>query len=194
MYRDPVDQADRNDIAAAAEAHHELGRDYDGAAAESSVDRIDRIATEIERRAGLVPDGQGDVPLCGSDDLAMVVSWEHDGPALNGQVIAENISDRACRLAGKPGVTLLQPDGAPLPVKTTITLEMNVPWYVILQPGQRAAAPVHWSSWCGQQASDRARVDWPGGSAVATVHGPVQPECSQDQPSNLTSSWFHLMT
>jgi hypothetical protein len=67
---------------------------------------------------GLVPDGQGDdaVPLCGSDDLAVVVNWEHDGPALDGQVIAENVSGRACRLADKPGVTPLQPDGTALPV------------------------------------------------------------------------------
>jgi hypothetical protein len=39
------------------------------------------------------------VPLCGSDDLAVVVSWERDGAALDGQVIAENVGGRACRLA-----------------------------------------------------------------------------------------------
>jgi hypothetical protein len=33
MYRDAVDQMTRNDIAAAAAAHHELGRDFDGAVA-----------------------------------------------------------------------------------------------------------------------------------------------------------------
>jgi len=53
------------------------------------------------------------VPLCGSDDLAVVVSWEHDGTALSGQVIAENVSGRACRLRHKPGVTPLQSDGTP---------------------------------------------------------------------------------
>ena len=37
----------RNDIAAAAAAHHELGRDYDGAVAESL---IDRIGAEIDKR------------------------------------------------------------------------------------------------------------------------------------------------
>jgi len=47
MYRDPVDQATRNDIAAAAAAHHELGRDYDDAVAESLVDRI---GAEIDKR------------------------------------------------------------------------------------------------------------------------------------------------
>lgn len=143
-----------------------------------------------------MPASQGDdaVPRCGSDDLAVVVNWEHDGAALHGQVIAENVSGRACRLADKPAVTPLQPDGAPLQVKTIISLELKIPRYVILEPGQRAASRVYWGSWCGQQASDRARVDWPGGSTVAKVHGPTQPECSPGQSTNLTSSWFHLMT
>lgn len=47
MYRNAVEQATRNDIAAAAAAHHELGRDYDGAVAESL---IDRIGAEIDKR------------------------------------------------------------------------------------------------------------------------------------------------
>jgi hypothetical protein len=47
MYRDAVDQSTRNDIAAATAAHHELGRDYDDAIAESLVDRI---GAEIDKR------------------------------------------------------------------------------------------------------------------------------------------------
>lgn len=47
MYRNAVDQTTRNDIAAATAAHHELGRDYDGAVAESL---IDRIGAEIDKR------------------------------------------------------------------------------------------------------------------------------------------------
>lgn len=147
-------------------------------------------------KGGLVPASRRDdaVPLCGSDDLSVVVNWEHDGPARHGQVIAENIGGQACRLADKPAVTPLQPDGVPLQVKTIISFELKVPRYVILEPGQRAASRVHWASWCGQQASDRARVDWPGGSAEARVHGPTQPECSPGQPSDLSSSWFRLVT
>jgi len=145
---------------------------------------------------GLVPASQGDdaVPLCGSDDLAVVVEWKHGSPGLDGQVIAENVGGRACRLAYKPEVTPLQPDGTPLPVETIVTLEEKMPSYVIVEPGQRAAARVHWGAWCGQQASDRARVDWSGGSTAAKVHGPTQPECLPGQPDNLTSSWFRLMT
>jgi hypothetical protein len=47
MYRDTVDQAARNDITAAVAVHHELGRDYDDAVAESLVDRI---GAEIDKR------------------------------------------------------------------------------------------------------------------------------------------------
>ena len=47
MYRNAVDQMTRNEIAAAAAAHHELGRDFDGAVAESL---IDRIGAEIDKR------------------------------------------------------------------------------------------------------------------------------------------------
>jgi hypothetical protein len=122
------------------------------------------------------------------------VKWEHNGGALDGQVIAENVSGRACRLENKPVVTPLQPDGTPLPVQTIVTLEMKIPSYVILEPDQRAASRVHWGSWCGQRASDRAQVDWPGGSTAATVDGPPQPECSPAQPDHLTSSWFYLVT
>jgi hypothetical protein len=47
MYRLAVDQTTRDDIAAAAAAHQELGRDYDAAVAEGL---IDRIGAEVDRR------------------------------------------------------------------------------------------------------------------------------------------------
>jgi hypothetical protein len=47
MYRDGVEQATRDDIAAAAAAHRELGREYDSAVAEGLVDRI---GAEIDKR------------------------------------------------------------------------------------------------------------------------------------------------
>jgi Protein of unknown function (DUF4232) len=143
-----------------------------------------------------VPARQGDdaiAPACGPDDLVIEVRWEPNGTGLRGKVIAENVSGQACQLANKPAVTPLRPDGTPLPVRTVSTMEWRSPGYVTLQPGQRAAAPVHWASWCGQQASDQARVDWPGGTAIAQVHGPAQPQCVRGQPDNLSSSWFDLI-
>jgi hypothetical protein len=137
--------------------------------------------------------GGEDMAACGPADLELTVHWERDGRGLRGQVIARNVSGRACRLASKPGVTPLRADGSPLPTQTVITLEMRSPGYVVLRPGERAAAPVRWSSWCGEPAGDRVRVDWPGGSAIGAVHGPAQPDCVPDTGENLTSSWFNLI-
>jgi hypothetical protein len=47
MYLVTMDQLAREDIAAAAAAHHDLGRDYDGAVAEGL---IERIGAEIDKR------------------------------------------------------------------------------------------------------------------------------------------------
>ena len=47
MYRKRMDQATRNDIAAATAAHRELGNAYDDAVAESL---IERIGAEIDKR------------------------------------------------------------------------------------------------------------------------------------------------
>ena len=58
MYRVSVDQATRNDIAAATAAHRELGRDYDDAVAESLVDRIGaEIDKRVEAKLGARPQG-----------------------------------------------------------------------------------------------------------------------------------------
>jgi Domain of unknown function (DUF4232) len=132
-------------------------------------------------------------PLCEPGDLAVTVRWDPDGSGgLRGQVIAENVSGRACRLPGKPAVAPIGADGAQLPVQTVVTMEWVEPGYVILRPGQRAAAPLFWGSWGGQRASDRARVSWGDRSAIAPVHGPVQPESTAGKADNLSSSWFRL--
>ena len=56
MYRKRMDQATRNDIAAAAAAHRELGNAYDDAVAESLIDRIGaEIDKRVEARLGAHP-------------------------------------------------------------------------------------------------------------------------------------------
>lgn len=51
-----VEQATRDDITAAAAAHQELGRDFDGAVAEGLVDRIGaEIDKRIDARLGASP-------------------------------------------------------------------------------------------------------------------------------------------
>jgi hypothetical protein len=136
-------------------------------------------------------------PVCEPADLTVTVRWARDGTGgLRGQVVAENVGGRSCRLPGKPTVTPVGPDGTPLPVQTVVTMEWLQPGYVTLRPGQRAEAPVFWLSWCGQPASDRARVGWGDGggdhSAIARVDGAIQPECTAGKPDNLSSSWFRL--
>jgi len=60
MYRKAVDHATRNDIAAAAAAHHELGRDYDSAVAEVLIERIGaEIDQRVDARLGAVSRGSG---------------------------------------------------------------------------------------------------------------------------------------
>jgi hypothetical protein len=59
MYLVLMDQLAREDIAAAAAAHHELGRDYDGAVAEGL---IERIGEEIDKRVDARLGRRGDRP------------------------------------------------------------------------------------------------------------------------------------
>jgi hypothetical protein len=137
------------------------------------------------------------VPRCRSRDLLVTVEWTlADGGGLRGHVIAENVGARTCRLEHKPVLAPLQADGTPLPVRQAVTLEFIWPGYAVLQPGERAAAPISWRSWCGAPASDRMRVTWPGGSAIAAVDGPTQPDCDEDARGHefpLWSSYFRAV-
>jgi hypothetical protein len=132
-------------------------------------------------------------PVCHPNDVSVTVHWERHGNGLRGQVVAENISARACRLPGKPAVVPIGQDGKPLPAETIITMEWISPGYVELAPGDRAAAGVGWGNWCGDQASQRALVRWEGTELVAEVDGPAQPGCEPGKPNNLTSGWFTLL-
>jgi hypothetical protein len=60
MYLVGMDQLAREDIAAAAAVHQELGRDYDGAVAESLVERI---GAEIDKRVDARLGRGSDVPV-----------------------------------------------------------------------------------------------------------------------------------
>jgi hypothetical protein len=66
------------------------------------------------------------ISACGPDDLAVSVRWTRaaDG-GLRGEVVAENVSGRACRLGNKPALRPLGLDGQPLGVTQAITLELD---------------------------------------------------------------------
>jgi hypothetical protein len=72
MYRLTMEQGAREDIAAAAAAHHELGRDYDGAVAESLIDRIgEEIDKRVDARLGALDRGPGR-PIAAARPAAVV--------------------------------------------------------------------------------------------------------------------------
>jgi hypothetical protein len=133
------------------------------------------------------------VPPAGSHELALSLRWHRYGDQLRGEVVAENIGDRVCRLGNKPRLAPLGQDGKPLGVDQIITLELRIPPFVILRPGQRAAAAVSWSGWRGPPASGRVLLAWDGGSTVVDARGPAQPACPKDGSGNLSSGWFTLI-
>ncbi|WP_410621798.1 DUF4232 domain-containing protein [Amycolatopsis sp. cmx-8-4] len=132
------------------------------------------------------------VPPCGSGDLAVSVRWfRAAGGGLCGEVVAENVSGLVCRLGGKPGLQPLGLDGQPLGVGQWITLELRIPPFVILEPGQLASASISWSGWSGRSASGRIAVSWEGGSAAVDVAGPIEPGLPErGVAGGLSSSWF----
>ena len=132
------------------------------------------------------------VPPCGSGDLAVSVRWSRaTSGGLRGEVVAENVSGRVCRLGSKPGLQPLGSDGQPLGVDQWVTLEMRVPPFVILEPGQSASAPITWSGWSGRSASGRIVVSWQGGSATVDAAGPIEPgPPKRGVVGSLSSSWF----
>lgn len=133
------------------------------------------------------------VAECRTSDLAVSIRWKRSKGGLQGHVLAENIGHRTCRVGAKPVVVPTGVDGQPLRVENVQTTELRVPGFVVLNPGQRGAAPVGWFSWCGTPASGRALVAWDGGSTVATVIGPSTPACVAQIPQNLSTRWFSLV-
>jgi len=94
MYRDAVDQATRNDIAAAAAAHRELGRDYDSAVAESLVDRI---GAEIDKRI----DTRLDAHSSGSRPPADIWQWSRSQALWTGLGIGAGVTGLVAILKNK---------------------------------------------------------------------------------------------
>lgn len=104
MYLDSVDQLTRDDIAAAAAVHSELGRDYDDAVAESLVERI---GAEIDKRvdARLRERGQAPAPFPGQAPAP----WAGQAPAPQpGQAPAPRLGAAAVFMGlGSMGMGLL---------------------------------------------------------------------------------------
>ncbi len=137
----------------------------------------------------VVTESEPEAAEASPDEVAFTLTWLPDGDALKGELEARNVGERRVRLSGKPGLTPLGVDGQPLDTVAIITLELAVPGYVELDPGESATARVGWAGWDGLTAGGAVRVDWPGGQADVATLGPRQP-AGNGPPTNLWSSWF----
>jgi Protein of unknown function (DUF4232) len=123
------------------------------------------------------------------DDLTFALSWLARDGGLTGVLEARNVSRHRVRLSGKPGLTPLDSDGQPLDAMAITTLELRLPGFVELDPGEAARSEVGWAGWDGPAAGGTVRVEWPGGQADVPVSGPRQPSAT-GPATNLWSSWF----
>ncbi len=130
-----------------------------------------------------------EVAEAGPDDVSFGLNWLPDGETLRGELTARNVGNRRVRLTGKPRILPLDASGQPLAADSIMTLEMVLPGYVELDPGESATAAVGWAGWAGPAAGAQVRVEWPGGQADVATGGPRQPTGS-GPATNLWSSWF----
>jgi hypothetical protein len=130
-----------------------------------------------------------ETPEARPGEVEFSLSWQLESGHLVGALEALNVSEHPFRLSGKPGLTPMGTDGHPLDAPTVVTLELRLPGYVELRPGERARSRVGWGAWPGPPASGRVLVQWDGGQAEVEASGPRQPEL-QGPGDNLSSSWF----
>jgi hypothetical protein len=93
MYLVRVDRLAQEDIAAAAAAHHELGRDYDGAVAESLVERIgEEIDKRVDARLGRTGDNTARRHRSGEPRRSVGASLETVSLALGSMIVGSVLS------------------------------------------------------------------------------------------------------
>jgi Protein of unknown function (DUF4232) len=132
---------------------------------------------------------ENEVPEASPDDIVFSLTWLPDGDALKGELEARNVGNRRVRLTGKPHLAPLGVDGRPLDAAGIVTLELVLPGFVELAPGESATAAVGWAGWDGLAAGPQVRVEWPGGQVDVATLGPREPAGS-GPATNLWSSWF----
>ncbi|HEX8079659.1 MAG TPA: DUF4232 domain-containing protein [Jatrophihabitans sp.] len=130
-----------------------------------------------------------DATEAGPDDVEFSLNWQDEDGALKGALQARNVSEHRVRLSGKPHLIPLDADGNPLEAESIMTLELRLPGYAELGPGESATSQVGWAGWDGPAAGGIVRIEWSGGQADVPAAGPRQP--SETGPAtNLWSSWF----
>jgi hypothetical protein len=134
-----------------------------------------------------------DVPEAAPGELAFSLNWLAEDGSLNGVLVARNLSRHRVRLSGKPGLSPLDDQGRPLETSTIVSLELRLPGYVDLDPGESASSEVGWAGWDGRPAGAAVVVQWPGGQVEVLAAGPSQPSAT-GPATNLWSSWFTAVT
>lgn len=99
------------------------------------------------------------------DEVDFTLTWRAESGQLTGVLEAVNVCDHPVRLANKPRLIPVGVDGRPLDAEQIISMEMMIPGYVDLGPGERASAPVSWAG------VGRASGEWAGDRRVARGTG-----------------------
>jgi hypothetical protein len=124
------------------------------------------------------------------EEVRIALVWRADAEGrLVGELRLRNVSQRRIRLSGKPELIPLDAAGEPLGAQTVITLELRMPPYADVDPGQEAVAAIGWAGWSGPGASGRVLIRWPAGEATVTAQGPAQPPAT-GPATNLWSTWW----
>jgi hypothetical protein len=138
-----------------------------------------------------LPEGTA-VPEALPGEIEFTLSWEAAGGGLRGLLQGRNVCDHSVRLSNKPVLMPLGMTGERLDAETVVTLELRLPGYADIGPGEVASSPVSWGGWDGPPASGAVIVKWSAGQVEVAASGPRQP-ASQGPGTNLSSSWFTLV-
>lgn len=84
---------------------------------------------------------------CRADDLAMVADgWNGATGTLSADAVVINVGNATCRLAGKPSVQLVVPDGDALTAPSIA--DPSAGSALALAPGDSAGTSFAWGNWC----------------------------------------------
>jgi len=132
------------------------------------------------------------VPEALPGEVELTLTWKAVDGRLSGILEGRNVCDHPVRLSNKPVLIPVGVDGEPLDAQTVVTLELRLPPYADVGPGEMASSGVSWGGWDGPPASGTVIVKWDGGQVEVAASGPPQPS-SRGPGTNLSSSWFTLV-
>jgi hypothetical protein len=94
----------------------------------------------IQTRPSRSKNAGGDAAQSRLPEVAFTLWWTPERGGLVGALEARNVCAHRFRLSGKPILTPIGTNGEPLDAETIVTLDLRLPDYVELAPGERAKA------------------------------------------------------